>query len=191
MTPRPEWDGLTVVCIASGPGLNADDCELIRRSGHPAVVTNTTFRLCQWADALYAFDTKWWRVYHEEVKRVFKGRRFGGSQITGNFGAEPTIGNNWFRQFTNSGACAISLAMGGMASRVILTGYDLEPSNDGRNHWHDDHPEELGNLESVRNWPRQFELLAMDAKKKTVQILNASRVSALTQFERVNLKDVL
>ena len=69
----PDWRGRTVVCIASGPSLTAEDCELVRESGCPVIVTNTTFRLCPWADMLYAFDRPWWNHY-KLIGCYFTGR---------------------------------------------------------------------------------------------------------------------
>ncbi len=188
---RPKWDGRTVVCIASGPSLTAEDCELVRSSGHPVVVTNTTFRLCPWADALYAHDARWWKRYHEEVKQGFRGRRFGSSMLCENYSANPSVGLLWFRQFSNSGVCAISLALGGEAARVVLLGYDASLGPNGETHHHGDHPPELSNAESMGKWARQFELVAKDARARDVEVVNVSRRSALTSFPRATLEDVL
>ncbi|MES2634020.1 MAG: hypothetical protein V4669_13685 [Pseudomonadota bacterium] len=191
MIERPKWDGRAVVCIASGPSLTAEDCELVRASGHPAVVTNTTFQLCLWADAVYAHDAKWWKRYHEEVKATFKGRRFGSSMLCENYGANPSIGLSWFRQFSNSGVCAISLALGGQAGKIILVGYDAAPGPAGEMHWHGAHPKELSNAESMGRWGRQFELIAKEAAARDVPVVNASRRTALKCFARGELECVL
>lgn len=191
MVERPAWDGRTVVCIASGPSLTADDCELVRASGHPVIVTNTTFRLCPWADALYAFDTKWWVRYHEEVKAVFAGRLFTSSQVATKYGAESTLGAPWFTAFHNSGASAISMAMSGGAAKVVMLGYDAGLGPAGQKHWHGDHPKELGNAHSLRKWPKQFEIVAKVARERGVAVVNASRRTALTCFPCVPLTEAL
>src|SRR5262245_15095240 len=67
------WAGKTVVCIASGPSLIAEDCAKVKASGHPTIVTNTTFRMCPWAHVLFGFDSKWWLEYIAEVERTFHG----------------------------------------------------------------------------------------------------------------------
>lgn len=190
MIARPQWEGRTVFCIASGPSGTQEDCELIRQSGHPVIVTNTMFRWCPWADALYAFDAKWWKVYHEEVKTAFAGRKFGGTMICGNYGAEVTAGAPWFRQFSNSGACAVSLAISGKPSRIVMTGFDAAPW-DGRTHCHGDHPAPLGNANSSANWLHQFEALAKYAAQAGIEVVNASRRTRLTCFPRVELEAAL
>src|SRR5690606_31872717 len=93
------------VCIASGPSLTADDCDLVRRwrsageaageaqAGEAAqeravVVVNTTFRLAPWADALFAMDENWWKHHHEEVAATFTGRRTSTNQYLRRWGVE-------------------------------------------------------------------------------------------------------
>jgi hypothetical protein len=179
------WEGRTVVCIASGPSLSTDDVALVEKSGLPAVVTNTTFRLCPWAAALYANDLKWWKVYHDEVATEFRGRRFSGSVVAQKYGAE------WFRGLSNSGAGAISLALAGGASRVILLGYDCGPAADGRTHWHGDHPRELSNAASMLKWAAQFAAAARHAARRGVTVINTSRRTSLNCFPRAPLENAL
>ncbi len=179
-------DGLTWVVIASGPSLTAEDCELVRKSGQQVIVTNTTFRLCPWADALFAFDARWWKIYGGEVAQTFSGRKVSSSQLAGKYGAEVIM-----RRYRNSGASAIALAMDYDAARIVLLGFDMQAGPNGEAHWHGSHPAELSNAESIRDWPRHFDLLAKHAAKRNVEILNASRVSALTCFPIVELSNAL
>ena len=185
------WAGRTVVCIASGPSLTAADCELVRSSGHPAIVTNTTFKLCPWAEVLFAFDAKWWQHYHAEVKANFKGacltycagRRFEGVETMHKQEA-------WFRHFHNSGASAVSLAICGGAAKVVMLGFDCQKTG-GKAHWHGDHPATMGNARSIGNWPTQFKNLARYAESKKANVINASRETALKCFPRAPLESVL
>ena len=182
----PDWSGKTAVVLASGPSLTAEDCELVRASGHPAIVTNTTFRLCPWAAALFGFDSGWWRVYHEEVFATFAGRKVSSALVAAKYGVEIIP-----RRYRNSGAAAVALAMDYGAARVVLLGFDLDVGPMGESHHHGDHPPGLGNTESISDWPRHFDLIAKQAKKKEIEILNASRRTALKAFPRVTLEDVL
>jgi hypothetical protein len=185
----PRWTG-TVVCIASGPSLTAEDCELVRASGHTTIVTNTTFRLCPWADALYGFDPLWWRVYIAEVRQTFRGRLFCQSFHRIRHDIECARMYPAFRSFGNSGANAGALAMAAGARRVVLLGYDCALTG-GRSHHHGDHPPGLRNCDTLPKWPGQFERLARWAEARGVSVLNASRESALTCFERVALEIAL
>jgi hypothetical protein len=187
MVQRPDWAGRTVVCIASGPSLTAKDCELVRASGHPVVVTNTTFRLCPWADALFGFDAKWWKLYRKEVGAVFKGRCFTASPVAAKYGPESLWGVPWFRIYRNSGACAVSLALSGGAAKVVMLGFDAGWDGTKR-HWHGDHPAGLENAGTMGDWPRQFEGLAKYAGKGGIPVVNASRRTRLACFPRGELE---
>lgn len=197
--PAPQWRGRTVFCLASGPSLTAADVELVRLTGHPTVVTNTTFRLAPWADALFAFDAKWWATkdprtgltHAQETARDFAGRRFCRSALGVNYGVESLHVSSWFRGSGNSGTCAVALALAAGAARIVLLGYDCSFAPDGRRHWHGDHPPGLGNCLSIARWPLQFRRVARDAKAASVRVTNASRHTALEQFERIPLEQVL
>jgi hypothetical protein len=182
----------TVVCIASGPSLTAEDCELVRASGLPTIVTNTTYQLCPWATVLLAFDENWWKVHHAQVAKDFKGRRVTCSNNGAKYGALSlrTLRLMSFKPFGNSGAAAVSLAALAGAKKVILLGYDCQHTA-GRTHWHGDHPAPLGNAGSVGKWPKQFAQVAMYAKGRRCQVVNASRSTALTCFARSTLEEAL
>ena len=179
-----------MICIASGPSLTVEDCLTAKASGHPVIVTNTTFQLYPWADLLFAFDAKWWALYHEEVEAVFKGRKLSYSRAVRHLGVESTHASEWFHNFGNSGACAIGIAMASGASKIVLIGYDCQ-ATDGKTHWHGDHVAGLSNAISIKRWPAQFQNVATAAKNHGVQIINASRATGLKCFERQSLECAL
>lgn len=187
---RPKWDGLTVVCIASGPSLTTEDVEKVRAAGHPVVVTNTTFRLAPWADALFGMDMKWWKEHHKEVAATFTGRKLSTSHATRAYGAESLYQCPWFPRVLNSGEGAVVWAMSGNPRKVVLLGFDSQLTG-GRSHWHGDHPKALGNAGSVGKWPKHFANLARSARQKGVEVVNASRATALTCFPRAELEAAL
>ena len=176
------------MAIASGPSLTPEDCELVRQSGLPTVVTNTTFRLCAWAQALYAMDLKWWMTYHQEVARDFGGVRLGWNVVVSKFGATPMQGK--MCGFGNSGADAVSYAISQGAKEVLMLGYDCRQQG-GRMHWHGDHPKNLSNASTIGRWPERFKQLAAHAKRSDVRVLNVSRETLLRCFERGTLEEAL
>jgi hypothetical protein len=184
------WRGRTVVCLASGPSLTVEDCDRVRESGHPAIVTNTTFKLCPWAEVLFGYDSAWWKKYRGEVDDVFSGERLTLSPNGKMLGAQSLHAQAWFSSFWNSGACAISLAVVGGASRIVLLGYDCQKT-DGRSHWHGDHPEGLGNAKSLPKWSKHFAGVARYAEKHGAKVLNCTRQTALTCFEKTDLEAAL
>jgi len=182
------WTGRTVVCIASGPSLTKEDCETVRISGHPVIVTNTTFRMCPWADALLAHDGKWWKEYREEVEATFKGDRLTCSSAGAQYGAKSLLYQAWYQPAGNSGASAVSLAVSAGAAKIVLLGFDCQNTG-GRVHWHGDHPSSLGNARTIANWPKQFD--AVSRITKGIQVINCSRQTILTCWPRGDLAESL
>jgi hypothetical protein len=184
-----------VVCIASGPSLNPADVELVRQwrgastaqAPRGVVVTNTTFRAAPWADALMAMDKPWWDRYRQEVAVAFRGERLSTNPIPAEYGVRrlpPT-----FKGYANSGAAAVSFAVNAGAHRVLMLGYDCQHTG-GRTHWHGSHPAGLGDAASTRQWLVRFGELARDLAHKA-HIVNCSRETALTMFERQPLETCL
>jgi hypothetical protein len=202
---RPDWKGRTVVCIASGPSLTQEDCDAVHAAGMPTIVTNTTFRRAPWADMLFGFDSKWWRSpvekgfdgrpwssHRDEVYGIgFKGRLVSASQIASNLGIESTFCVPWFRQYANSGACAISMALAGGALRIVLLGFDCQNGPNGEKHWHGDHAKGLSNCLSMPRWGQLFKRVAEDARTQGVPVINATRSTALRWFPRMDLIEAL
>lgn len=175
-----------VVCIASGPSLTVDDVELVRKwrlegYGRGVIVTNNTFRMASWADALYFMDGEWWQHYGKEAKDGFFGNIIAPRDIVG-------VEKAHIRSF-NSGAGAIILAAQNGAKKIILIGYDAKKSDDGKAHWHEDHPKSMGNAGEVNNWPRKFN--DMVSVLDGIDVINASRDTALTAFRRDTLENAL
>lgn len=182
------WAGQTVVCIASGPSLTAEDCEAVRAAGLPAIVTNSSFRIAPWAAVLYGMDVAWWRVHLKEVEATFHGERVCARLLPSRFRAAcmKTLG---FNAYNNSGAGAISLALYGGASRIVLLGYDQQHTG-GQRHWHGDHPKGLGNAAGVERWRDSYHRLRERMEKAGVEVVNCSRQTAL-DWPRAKLESVL
>jgi hypothetical protein len=194
--------GGTVVCIASGPSLCNVDVAAVKRwrfgsgsgagkakagtapEGRRVIVTNTSFRIAPWADALFAMDEAWWRKYRAELSASdFAGERWSCDEVAGANQIDRAA-------IKNSGAGAIIAAVRWGAARVILLGYDAQKTG-GAAHWHGDHPPGLGNAGCVGQWPAQFEKVAAFIAPAGVKVLNASRATALTCFPRVDLSGAL
>jgi hypothetical protein len=97
----------------------------------------------------------------------------------------------------NSGAAAISVAVNAGAKRVILIGFDMKLDDKNYQHWHDLYGK--GNNTDVRRMQRLpfdrhlrgFAPIAQDAKRRNVEILNASPDSRITEFPKYSLKELL
>lgn len=188
---------LEAFCLASGPSLALDDVEYVkhwRGPGRIVVVTNNTYQRAPWADACFAFDGSWLKHYADDLARSFAGKVYTNSRLAPRFGAINPAGVPMpgYRAYSNSGSCAISLAIALGARHVTLLGYDCQRTG-GQNHWHADHAHDIGggrqagNLGMIEAWPAEFRKLAEHAKRQRVTVVNASRATALTCFPRVEL----
>lgn len=188
---RQLWAGKTAFVLASGPSLTAADVAAVRRyarqHGAVVLVTNSTYRLAPWADALFFYDSQWWKVHGEDVLRTFRGQVVTVCELEHprmlNLRKQP------FNAYKNSGGGAISFAMYAGATRVVALGLDGQPAADGRQHWHDPDPV-LGDATGLSLFLPCFPALAEDAAQQGVPIINASRTTALTCFPRAALESL-
>lgn len=185
---RGRYRGQTVVCIASGPSLTAEDVELVRQSGHPAIVVNRTFRMAPWAPMMYAMDQYFWQAHFKEVERDFKGERWGYVRYPG---VIATKGALYPTGWGNSGSYAISLAVVCKPVKIVLIGYDCQFGPNGERHWHEDYPQGMGNATTIKRWPYHFDLISKYVASHGIKAVNCSRATALTCFERGDLETEL
>lgn len=154
------------------------------------MVANTSFRAAPWADALFAMDLAWWRQYGNEARSVFRGSFHSTcGAVASEFNIRPVSVNSKLMQaHGNSGAGAMMLAFYAGARRVIMLGYDCQHTG-GAKHWHGDHPPKLGNANRPEMWERGFAKVAHDLEG--IEVINASRTTALTCFPQMDLEDAL
>ena len=190
--------GGTVVCLACGPSLCADDVNAVRGKAI-VIAVNDAWRLAPWADALIASDAAWWR--HYQGVPGFTGLKFclepsaaswPGVQIlrnTGHQGLEhdPT----GVRSGRNTGAAAINLAVHFGAKRIVLLGYDMEARDEAHSHWFGAHPKGLRGGSPYALFRQMFVAMVGPLREAGVEVLNCSRQTALTCFPRRPLAEVL
>lgn len=128
-------------------------------------------------------DKKWWLHYGDEVRTSFPGERYSVA-------AMPGVRKGRFPHFTNSGCAALALAAELGARRIVMLGYDCQRTG-GMSHWHGDHGGGLGNAGSLPKWPALFQQLAKHLQRLRVEVVNASRETALTMFPRLSLEQAL
>lgn len=197
----PDWRGATVAILASGPSLSTAQVEQVRAwraagGDRRVIAINTTYLLAPWADMLYACDDEWWDRYIAEVREVFTGELW-----TQDLPTATTHHINWVRsergvglgrkpgvinQGGNSGFQAINLAFQAGATRLLLLGYDMQPTA-GRSHWHADHPGTLQNDHPYPAWLADMRKLADGLTDEGVSVINCSAQTALRCFDRESL----
>lgn len=169
----------TFICIASGPSLTPEDCALAVRSAHPIIAVNSSWLAVPDCQHIYAADFSWWDHNHDIVSK--NAQHWTQSRRANlRYGVQlfHTADNGPF----NSGQRAIQLAAHLGATRVILLGYDCSLANGL--HWHGRHPATMHNPvpREVGRWHTEFSTLV--GLLPGVDIVNASRHTALTCFPR-------
>lgn len=101
---------------------------------------------------------------------------------------------------SNSGAAAISIAANAGARRIILLGFDMKLDGDNKQHWHDLYGkianQNKKDLKRHNRTPferhlRGFEDINKDARRRGIEIINACPDSAIKQFPKMSLKELL
>lgn len=194
------WPESTIICIGTGPSLTKEDVDLACNSGHPVIAVNDAWRLTgPRAAVLFASDAKWWSwidgipdtdlPWHQwTVDR--QARRYRPHVQIVNFNGADGLETHpsSIRTGGHSGYMAINMAVHFGAKRIVLLGYDLQPSGD-RHHFFGEHPD--GN--HLRYDARQavYQTLQGPLQRLGIELLNASRITALTCIPRCSLADAL
>lgn len=90
----------------------------------------------------------------------------------------------------NSGYQAIHLAATFGAKKIVLIGYDMQRTG-GKEHWHGKHEGGLHNGTGFPAWITRMGALASDLSNMGVEVINATRTTALKCFPRATLEDAL
>lgn len=195
------WTGLTVCVVASGPSLTREDCVYAREHADRVIAVNESWRMVPEADVLYAADWDWW--FHRSPGNRFNGERWtqhshrrndvpGLSVIEsrGGNGVAPP-GSDFIYTGSNSGFQAMGLAVVWGARRVVFLGLDLSTTG-GASHWHGDHVQPLRNNPlTLAHFVRAFKHAAPLLADLGVDVVNASRVTALEAFPRMTIQEAL
>lgn len=138
-------------------------------------------------------------MYIEEVRRSFLGdcwtqdlnssNRYNLSYVAAikapGLGKEKVIHTG-----ENGGYQAMNLAYLLGASKIILLGMDMQMTNK-ESHWHGEHPGVLNRDSPYSKWVKNFDSLARDLYAAGVEVINATRTTALNCFKKVKLEDAL
>jgi hypothetical protein len=188
-----------LVVIASGPSLTRADVARVEAADVDIMGINLAYTICGLV-YLYACDASFWKRHYGAVKDLpYKKYRlekseteFPGVEWLENDG---TIGLSHeypkIRTGQNGGYQALNLAYLLGYKKIILLGYDMQPGPNGELHWHEDHDTKNPPPSMLEKWVKNFEQLAPLLKYAGVEVLNATRRTALTCFEKVKLTDVL
>lgn len=192
------WPDSTIVCLATGPSLCAEDVEACRGRARVIAIKNA-FDLAPWADVVYGAgvdSTRWWHHNGARVVKQHQGLRFTLDPNCGvwatvlQLGPELGLSREPDRLALgrHSGYQAINLAVHLGAKRIVLLGYDMQPMGD-QHHFFGDHPTK--NKPLYQEWLPHFQTLVNPLADLGVEVLNATRSTALDVFPKVSLAEAL
>lgn len=191
----------TIILIAGGPSLTRADVALCEQSGHPLLGINNAYQITDKLSIHYACDTKWWRKHWNQI---YKGpdryslkkndKDAGVTGVTqmendGTYG----ISHQWpkLRTGQNSGYQAINLAYLLGYKTLILLGYDMQETG-GEVHWHGLHQGLMNPSDTqFSRWRENFIVLAHELRDRGLEVINATRQTALECFPRADLEKLL
>jgi hypothetical protein len=99
----------------------------------------------------------------------------------------------------NTGAAGINLAIHTGVKRILLFGFDMY-INEGNQHFHNEYlrKRKRGRVKTSKGIEKDFQrhlkafpAIAKEAKKLKIEILNINPKSRISDFQKMNLKDVL
>lgn len=167
------------------------------------------FQLGDWVDFCFFGDDGWFRD-HRDALCQFTGMRISCAPM---FGKTTYHADNGERvkyliqdpkkshgisdvPYTvcwnaNSGAAAISLAAHLGAKKIVLVGFDMQLDSNGNSHWHKEYQLHPNRRPVFPRHLRGFPIIAKDAERMGIVILNASPDSAITSFPKMTVEAVL
>lgn len=198
--PEPIFARQRVFCLASGPSMSGEVAGAVK--GHPAIVVNSTMHTAPWADVLYWTDHSWFepRISLVNVWRgmAITSNRRSAAALPDKVRLIKMARSNRFRlsdgvvrEGRTSGHAAICLAIAMGAREVVLLGYDMRVDENGREHHHNDYDGKRNLDLYAKSYLPAFNGWDEQAKGVGVRIINATPGSAIMEFERSTLDQVL
>lgn len=198
----------TLVCIATGPSVTAEQVQVARDKGFELYACNNAIFLAPDAALLYAVNFQWWLHYYDQVKDLpcekwttnqFASERFGLRHIHERHRPGLSMNPDVIHHGHGSGYSLVSMAWRARPDRIVLLGYDLKYANDydpqNRNpgssprHFFGEYPA------SMQHWPsvkvkkgihvELLDLYRSIAAQNVVEVINSTPDSALDCFPNV------
>lgn len=202
MRPKwyPEWRGEDIVIVASGPTAATVPLEIAKGRAR-FIAVNNSWKLCPWADILFAGDYKWWEIHGGCPEfpglKVTIDRRAAETQDWNicrlrSYRSDGRISSDLgFVGGSYSGFNAVNLAVQLAPSRILLVGYDMTLMYGV--HWHGLHPVEMKNPwpGKVEQWCRALDGAAGAIAKLKIQVINCSSISALKRYPKMSFREAL
>lgn len=172
---------------------------------------NAAYKLGDWIDMIVFGDKKWYLENQKELARFpnlkvschghihtkkcqAEGIKYVAKDTSVVWGLSSRPG--YIGWNGHSGALAINMAINAGARRVILLGYDMKLNESNKQHWHalyrsaertDFDPRRLPFERHMNSFPQ----IAIDAKRMGVEIINANPDSAIEEFKKIDIHELL
>lgn len=168
------------------------------------IAVNVAYQMGNWIDAMFFGDDSTWYEQKEELLK-WKGLRVHCVE-------EPKIRNHPRLKYLirdggvslglskkpnmvgwngNSGAAAINFAVHTGVKRIILLGFDMNLDAENNQHWHKYYAHELNAVDlTFRKHLMAFPDIARNLQDLGIECINANPDSAITDFPRMNFKDI-
>lgn len=199
------WPGGTILCVAPGPSLTADDLAIARTVDVPILVVNDAIFHAPQATILFAADLRWWQWHAQDVAD-FQGWKYCTQRnvVT----VDSTVGVLQYRRQASGlsadpslvytgghgGFQAFNLAahLVGDGGTIVLLGYDMQPgvAPDGSGTvWHHAGGREHPNRSHPRytRWLGAYTAAYHACRARGMTVINATRATAITVFPRLPL----
>ena len=203
------WDGETCAILASGPSMTREQAEVLRGRCKVIAVNNTGIpteidgvlrpAMAEWADILYASDSKWWVCYQDRALK-FQGLKVclrPNLPFSDVYALEQSREQVFDKRQThlatggNSGYAALHLAVHLGVKRVLLVGFDMRDAAGKRRHYFGNHPPRLNSQNAYATWVRAYTRFAPLLQKMGVEVLNCTQKGALHCFRRMTLQEAI
>jgi len=183
--------------------LSAYSPYLSQLHGQRIIGINNAYSMGEWIDIVFFGDCPWYTI-HRSALATFPGLKVSCCPRFVNKKKENFVKGlkkNPDRRFGitqnktkvswngNSGSAAINLAVHLGVKKIILLGFDMCPGEDGNTHFHSFHGKTK--KATLARHLRGFPQIAKDAKELGIEIINASPDSAIKEFLKVSVKDLL
>ena len=170
------------------------------------IAVNNSYLLGDWPDICHFGDWGWYKVHRERLaswpglkvshspsfadpaKAKEGGVKYMPRDRAKRMGLSDNPGKlSWG---FNTGSSAIDLAVHLGAKQVILLGFDMRNGRSGETHWHRGHGPNRRPASYAR-FLQGFPVIAKDARRLGVEIINCSPGTSITEFPVANLKEIL
>lgn len=193
---RTKWIGTTVFIIGGGASVNSYPLNLLE--GKNIIGVNNAFSLKECEPQICWFGDQRWFEWNEAELKDYTGAIMtchpqfqNRNDIITFLRGKPhgiDTSDSCVSWNLNSGGSAINLAWHLGAKRVVLIGFDMTVSGDGKGNYHDNH-KRINPPDIYKGYLRIFPEIARDAANLNLEVINANPDSKLDIFPKVTAEE--